>query len=112
MENDIRLPEWERADIEKNLASEPVQVLYLYTPMCGTCQLAEKMLSVTLHALPHINAGKANVNFIPRLAEEWRVESVPCLLLIRDGEVQQKIYAFHSVDYLYQLLKDFSSSNQ
>ncbi len=112
MDNDFRLPEWNRADIEKKLLSEPLQVLYLYTPMCGTCGLAEKMLTVTLHALQHIKAGKTNVNFIPRLAEEWRVESVPCLLLIRDGEVKQKIYAFHSVDYLYQLLKDFSSSNQ
>ncbi|MBO8171927.1 MAG: thioredoxin family protein [Bacillaceae bacterium] len=87
---------------------DPV-VIYLYTPMCGTCKMAEKMLDITLEALSDLTAAKCNINFIPHRAEEWKVESVPCMLVVQDGKVLHKIYAFHSVDYLFRMLKPIAS---
>lgn len=85
----------------------PTAVLYLYTPLCGTCQMASKMLAVVEELLPSLPWCKANLNYFPHISERWEVESVPCLLVIRDGKVEQKLYAFHSVPYLFETLKPF-----
>lgn len=80
-------------------------VLYAYTPMCGTCQLAKKMLTVVEVALPHLEIGMLNVNYAPHFAREYQIESVPCLLIFEKNQLVKKIYAFQSVEYLYTELQ-------
>jgi thioredoxin 1 len=80
-------------------------LLYTYTPMCGTCEVASRMLTVIEELFPTIEIVKMNVNFYPELAEEFRIESVPCLLIMKNGAVEQKIYAFRSVPYLFEKIK-------
>ncbi|HDX9579739.1 thioredoxin family protein [Bacillus cytotoxicus] len=80
-------------------------VLYVYTPMCGTCQLAKKMLTVVEVALPHLEIGMLNVNYAPHFAREYQIESVPCLLIFEKNQLVKKIYAFQSVEYLYMELQ-------
>jgi thioredoxin-like negative regulator of GroEL len=60
-------------------------------------QVIEKMVDV--------NIGKMNLNFSPELANKFEIESVPCLLIIKDGEVLEMIYAFRSVPFLYEKIK-------
>ncbi|MEK3991880.1 MULTISPECIES: thioredoxin family protein [Robertmurraya] len=86
-------------------SAEETNFLYLYTPLCGTCQVAGKMLSVVEQLLPQYNWLKADLNFVPALAEQYSIESVPCLLVIRKNKLVKKIYAFQSVPFLYESLK-------
>lgn len=86
-------------------SAEETNFLYLYTPLCGTCQVAGKMLSVVEQLMPHYNWLKADLNFMPALAEQYSIESVPCLLVIRKNQLVKKMYAFHSVPFLYESLK-------
>ena len=79
--------------------------LYVYTPMCGTCQVASKILMVSLELVPQLMARKMNINFFPDLAKQYEIESVPCLFLFKNGQFQEKIYAFQSVPYIYSVLK-------
>ena len=60
-------------------------LIYLYTPFCGTCQVSGKMLTVAAEILSDIPIGKINLNYMPELAEKWKVESVPCLVFIENG---------------------------
>lgn len=92
---------------ERLLLTDEIKFLYLYTPLCGTCQVAGKMLSVVEELLPHHNWLKADLNFIPALAERYSIESVPCLLVIKNNELIKKIYAFQSVPFLYESLRSF-----
>lgn len=89
------------------LSAEETKFLYLYTPLCGTCQVAGKMLSVVEQLLPQQKWLKADLNFVPALAEQYSIESVPCLLVIRNNEPVKKIYAFQSVPFLYENLRSF-----
>ncbi|KON67263.1 thioredoxin [Peribacillus butanolivorans] len=82
--------------------------LYLYTPLCGTCQVASRMLSISLELFPDLKAGKMNMNYVQTIAESYEIESVPCLLLFKEGQLRKKIYAFQSVPYLYGVLKEIS----
>lgn len=103
------MKDWKKEDIDTFLANKRTGCLYFYTPMCGTCQVAGKMLTVIEQLLPKIDYGKADLNFIPEMAERFEIESVPCLIIVNKGEVQEKIYAFQSVPYLYEKLKNLEN---
>lgn len=98
------MEEWTIETWEQQKEQNALTAFYLYTPMCGTCAVASKMLDVIETLLPELPMGKANINFFEQLAFDYQIESVPCLLINRDSEVE-KVYAFQSVPYLYEKLK-------
>ncbi len=99
------MKEWTRKEWNQYSQNEDIAAYYLYTPMCGTCQVASKMLEVVEALLPNVQIGKANLNYTENLAIEQQIESVPCLLIAENGQIRDKIYAFQSVPHLYGRLK-------
>ncbi len=99
------MKEWNRKEWETISSDAELSAYYLYTPMCGTCQVASKMLSVVEELVIDTPIGRANLNFENTLANDFQIESVPCLLIFEKGEIREKIYAFHSVPYLYEKLR-------
>lgn len=91
---------WSREEWETINNDEAQTLFYLYTPMCGTCQVATKMLSVIKAMKPNVIIGKADLNYMQDMAIDHHIESVPCLILSENGVVVEKIYAFHSIQYL------------
>lgn len=98
------MQEWAEKELNEWVEQRETFCLYVYTSMCGTCQVASKMLRVILELVPQLVVGKMNISFAPNLADQYKIESVPCLIIFKDGIVQNKIYAFQSVPYLYSLL--------
>ncbi|MFD2444522.1 thioredoxin family protein [Bacillus sp. CGMCC 1.16607] len=98
--------EFSQEDIKLFLKENKTGLIYLYTPLCGTCQMASKILTVTCELLPNLHIAKANLNYAADIADILSIESVPCLVSIKEGQLLEKIYAFHSVPYLYEKLKD------
>lgn len=96
--------EWTGEDAESKIQEGEATVLYVQTPMCGTCQLAKRMLTVVEAALG-IKVGTVNLNYAPYLAERYEIESVPCLLVFKRGIVTKRMYAFQSVDFIYNELQ-------
>lgn len=92
--------------VEAIINDNLTNLVYFYTPMCGTCQVAGKMITILEELLPNIEFSKANVNFLPSVATKLAIESVPCLLMFENGVVKEKIYAFHSVPFLYDKIKE------
>ena len=101
----IAVIDWTGAEATALIADQEKIVLYVYTPMCGTCQLAKKMLTVVEATISELEIGMLDLNYAPHLAREYEVESVPCLLVFERGTLMKKIYAFHSVEYLYKELQ-------
>lgn len=99
------MQEWTLDSFEQSLKEDEASAFYLYSSMCGTCQVASKMLTIVEQLLPDYPMGQANLNFHAAIAEKYQVESVPCLIIQRGGQVQKKIYAFQSVPYLLEQLK-------
>jgi thioredoxin-like negative regulator of GroEL len=103
------MKEWNLEKWETFLAAKRTGVVYFYTPLCGTCQLASKMLRVIAEINP-AEIGMMNLNFYPELGFNLEIESVPCLLLIKDGRISEKIYAFHSVPFLLEKINQLHLS--
>lgn len=92
-------------DNTKTSLGESGRALLFFTPFCGTCALGEKMLEVVQATGKSMDLAKININYAPRLRDEWRIESVPCLVVVRGDEVLRKEYAMRSVDHLYEILR-------
>jgi thioredoxin-like negative regulator of GroEL len=83
-------------------------VILFHTPFCGTCRLAERMLDIVAAMCSGLPFYKVNINFVPDRAREWRLESVPCVLLLSGGQPVHKQYRMGSVDDLYRLVRRFN----
>lgn len=93
---------WTREQWETTLKESPDAAFYLYTPMCGTCTVASKMMEIITVMRPEVPIGKADLNYVQTIAIDYEIESVPCLLIQKDGILMDKIYAFQSVPYLLE----------
>ncbi len=78
--------------------------LFVYTPFCGTCAAARKMLDILKVMRPELPLYAANVNFLPKLVQAWEISSVPCLLRLRGKEPAVRLYAMQSIDHLFRFL--------
>ncbi|MGG6309508.1 thioredoxin family protein [Paenibacillus macerans] len=94
----------EQAWLERGEAPDR-EALFFVTTLCGTCQLAEKMLNIARASGPCIPVSKLNINYAQKLREEWRISSVPCLIVLEDGRPVRQEYAMRSVVDLRDWLK-------
>ncbi|EFM10486.1 hypothetical protein PaecuDRAFT_2922 [Paenibacillus curdlanolyticus YK9] len=91
--------------LNKRTSDGAREAVLFYTAMCGTCQVAERMLEVVQATGVPVPIHKLNISFAPVLRERWQITSVPCLVLLEDGEPVLFEYVMRSVDHLYHLLK-------
>lgn len=87
------------------------EAVLMYTPLCGTCKIAERMLEIIAATTISVQLTKLNINYAPRLRDEWRISSVPCLVLLQNGQPMRFEYAMRSVNHLYDLLKELESAS-
>ncbi|RHW42671.1 thioredoxin [Neobacillus notoginsengisoli] len=94
------MKEWTSEELSAFLTSGKTGLAYFYTPLCGTCQVAGRMLEVIDALQPDLEIGKINLNYAPEFALTFGIESVPCLAFVKEGRAVDAIYAFRSVPYL------------
>jgi thiol-disulfide isomerase/thioredoxin len=80
---------------------------FIQSPFCGTCQLAEKMLKTIETTYDKELFYDLNASLHPRLMMNYQIESVPCLLITKNGYLHEKVYAFHSVPHMYELMSKY-----
>jgi thioredoxin-like negative regulator of GroEL len=103
------MKEWNKENLDVVVTKKSIGIVYFYTPLCGTCQLASKMLRVVGEMIP-FEIGMINLNYNPDLAIKLGIESVPCLVLLKGGDIADKIYAFHSVPFLLEKINQLKTS--
>lgn len=90
---------------------EPL-VVFLYTPLCGTCKAARRMLEVAAHLLPpDLQIAEGNVNLLPELVNTYRISSVPALMAVRaDRSTEPEIlYSMGSVERVLEYIRRVTS---
>ncbi|WP_150268056.1 thioredoxin family protein [Paenibacillus tepidiphilus] len=102
----------ERQLLEVMESDSRALVAFLYTPFCGTCKAAGRMLEVAEHML----TGEAefvagNVNMMPVLVNRYRITSVPALLVLpaNRSDGVQIWYRMGSVEQVLQYIRSVTS---
>jgi thioredoxin-like negative regulator of GroEL len=98
--------EWTQKELVEHAESAVNSfAVFFYTPFCGTCMLTERMLNIVMTMEPKLPLYKCNINFMPRISQDWQISSVPCIVIVKAGEEKRMIYQMKAVDDLYHLLK-------
>lgn len=79
-------------------------LLFITTPFCGTCHLAEEMLQKIESVHKQDIFYEMNASFYPEFMQANQIESVPCLLIKDGNEIKEKIYVFKSIQNIYSYL--------
>ncbi|GMA57662.1 hypothetical protein C7445_10362 [Alicyclobacillus sacchari] len=85
----------------------PQSLLFLHTPLCGTCQVARRMLEVIVAMRSDIPLFEADANFVPATLHAWQIASVPALVYLVHGQVEAVQYAFSGVAELADRIARF-----
>lgn len=103
-----QLTELNELELHDLTSIEVGRVAILFTtPLCGTCKVAEKMLSISAHVGVPCKLYKANINYMPYFREHWKISSVPALVLMKNGGHVDTIYAMQAVDAIVNKLNTF-----
>lgn len=92
-------------------AGSPLAVFF-YTPLCGTCGAARRMLEVAEHLLPpEVVVAAGNVNQLPGLVARYRISSVPALLVVSAdrGAEPDIYYSMVSVERMLEYIRSVTS---
>lgn len=93
------------ADYDDLLEAHDLVLLEFVTSGCGICASMEPVLSGVARSAPGVVA-IVNAGLVPDLAAEFNVQSVPTLVVLRDGEEVARLDdGFQSTETLVDVLE-------
>lgn len=88
----------------KESVSSGCALVDFWAGWCAPCMMQSPIVDEIAQQRGDIVVGKVNVDEQPELAAAFRVESIPTLLIIKDGAVAQVLVGLHTKE---QILAQF-----
>lgn len=63
-----------------------MELLDFYADWCGPCQMLKPILAEFEEAHPEVKIRRVNIDEDRGLAEQYKIATIPCLVVVRDGE--------------------------
>ena len=80
-------------------------LLDFWAPWCGPCQQISPILEQIAEEQEDFIVGKVNVDEEMDLARQFRVMSIPTLIVVKGGEVTGKAVGFRNRNEILELMK-------
>ena len=87
-------------------ASEKRVLLDFYADWCGPCRMVSPIVDEIAEECPQYLVGKINVDEEPELAKEFKVFSIPTLVVMQDGETVTQVAGARPKAAILAMLED------
>jgi thioredoxin 1 len=88
----------------RNYKGMPI-LLDLWAGWCGPCMMLAPVVEEVAEKLDgKLKVGKINVDEEPELAMAFRAESIPLLVVVKDGVIQKQAVGYRSKEDIYDLI--------
>ena len=81
-----------------------MEILDFYADWCGPCQMMKPTMEEFEKAHPEIKVTAVNVDEQEELAEKYGVSSIPCIVVLKDGEEVNRAVGVQSLKKLEKLV--------
>ena len=89
---------------EKVIKSDKRVVVDFNADWCGPCRMLGPIVEQLSNEHPEVKFAAVNIDDNPELAEEFMINSIPCLIVFKDGAEVRRSIGFKPKDALLQLL--------
>ena len=86
------------------LGNEKTVLVDFFATWCGPCQMLAPTIEEIADEHPEYTVVKIDVDDAPELAVKYGIVSIPTLVVIKNGEVINKVIGVHSKDEILALL--------
>jgi thioredoxin 1 len=81
---------------EKVIKSEKPVLIDFWAEWCGPCRMLAPTVDAIANERNDIVVGKINVDDEPKLAVSFGIDSIPTLIIVKNGEIAGKLVGYNS----------------
>lgn len=92
-------------NFEQEVLKKDLALVDFYADWCGPCKMMAPIIDAIANERQDITIGKINVDENPVLSSQYRIMTVPTIIIFKNGEIANQISGLRSKDQLLELLK-------
>jgi len=99
-------------NLEELKSGNKIVLMDVWAPWCGPCRMLGPViddLAKENEGTEGVFIGKANIDETPDISEEYKIRSVPTVIIFKDGEEVEKITGAHPKKRYQDLIEKYSS---
>jgi len=81
-----------------------MEILDFYADWCGPCQMFKPTLDEFAKSHPEIKVTPVNIDEDEEMVEKYGVSTIPCLVVLKDGEEANRAVGTQSMKKLEKLI--------
>lgn len=89
---------------EKVINSPITVVVDFFADWCGPCKMLSPVLEKLSAVNPYVKFYKVNIDENPSLADEFEVQSIPNIVIIKNGQAVDRSIGFKSEQQLQEII--------
>lgn len=94
-----------KSDSFNDFISSGLVLVDFWAPWCGPCRMQIPILDQVAEKVPAVKIGKVNVDDEPDLAAQYGVNTIPYLIIFKDGQKKADFVGLRQANVLVEALK-------